>query len=66
MVAVSDSAKQACNYFLRGRKKIVHPFKDVAEVVNEDADEIILEKFRKIRDEIKFWIEETFGEPETT
>jgi hypothetical protein len=44
VVAVSDSAKQACNYFLRGRKKIVHPFKDVAEVVNEDADEIILEK----------------------
>ena len=59
VVTVCDNAKETCPFF--PGKKIIHKgFKDPTNF-NGSIEET-LDFFRKIRDEIKTWIIETFGE----
>ncbi|KYK20910.1 ArsC family transcriptional regulator [Thermoplasmatales archaeon SG8-52-4] len=57
VVTVCDNAKEICPFY--PGKKIIHKnFKDPAEL-NGSVKEI-LDRFRKVRDEIKTWIIEQF------
>lgn len=58
VVTVCDNAKEACPFF-PGKKILHQSFKDPSKF--EGSIEETLEKFRKTRDEIKNWIEKTFG-----
>ncbi len=59
VVTVCDNAKENCP-FLPGAKVYLHKsFKDPSEA--KGMEEEIMRVFRRIRDEIKNWIEETFG-----
>ena len=59
VVTVCDHAKQTCPFF-PGKTVIHESFENPAEFNGTEAE--ILSKFRKTRDEIKKWIEETFGD----
>jgi arsenate reductase len=73
-VTVCDRAKQACpicsmslelptseeNHSPRAREMIYKSFEDPAEATGSEEEQ--LKVFRRIRDEIKDWITETFGE----
>ena len=59
VVTVCDRAKETCPFFPGGKVYIHKGFEDPSEAEGEE-DEIIA-KFRKVRDEIREWIEETFG-----
>jgi len=63
VITVCDSAKEECPYFAGGKKQIHKSFPDPSSY--EGTREEKLEFFRKVRDEIKEWIEETFGKGET-
>ncbi|MEM0466496.1 MAG: arsenate reductase ArsC [Candidatus Thermoplasmatota archaeon] len=54
VITVCDHAKATCPFF-PGKKIIHHSFKDPTT----------LSEFRKIRDEIKTWIQTTFKDPNT-
>jgi arsenate reductase (thioredoxin) len=59
VVTVCNNAKETCPFFPGGKKRLHQSFTDPSSFTgNDDA---ILEGFRKIRDEIKKWIEETFS-----
>lgn len=68
-VTVCDNAKTACpicstnlelpSKFPRAREVIHHTFEDPAAAVG--SEEKKLEVFRRVRDEIKDWILQTFG-----
>ena len=59
VVTVCDNARETCPFF--PGKKIIHKgFEDPA--LFDGSIEKILDYFRKIRDEIKIWIIDTFGE----
>ena len=62
VVTVCDSAKEECPYFAGGRKHIHKSFPDPSSY--EGTEEEKLEFFRKVREEIREWIEETFGKRE--
>ena len=62
VVTVCDSAKEACPFF-PGKKIINKSFEDPAG--SSGSIEDILKEFRKIRNQIKQWIQETFGERDT-
>lgn len=58
VVTVCDSAREKCPFF--PGKKIIHKsFEDPAEFIGEEEEK--LNVFRRVRDEIKDWIIETFG-----
>lgn len=57
VVTVCDQAKETCPFF-PGEKEIHKPFPDPAAFTG--TEEEILMKTRKVRDEIKRWIEEAF------
>lgn len=57
VVTVCDSAKERCPFF-PGKKVIHKSFEDPAGFVGEEEEK--LKVFRKVRDEIKDWIIETF------
>lgn len=57
VVTVCDSAKERCPFF-PGKKVIHKGFEDPAKFVDEEEEK--LKVFRKVRDEIKNWIIETF------
>ena len=57
VVTVCDNAKEACPFF-PGKKILHESFEDPAEF--EGNIEETLAVFRKVRDEIKNWIQETF------
>jgi arsenate reductase len=59
VVTVCDSAKETCPFF-PGKKTLHRNFKDPVE--SESSIEEALDAFRKVRDEIKKWITETFGQ----
>ena len=59
VVTVCDNAKEACPFFPGGKKHLHQSFIDPSSFTGNDDE--ILEGFRKIRDEIKKWIEETFS-----
>ena len=58
VVTVCDHAKEACPFF--PGKRIIHKrFEDPSKF--KGTEDEILEKVRLVRDEIKDWIEKTFG-----
>ncbi|NIO37828.1 arsenate reductase ArsC [Candidatus Bathyarchaeota archaeon] len=58
VATVCDHAKEACPFF--PGKEILHKgFEDPAEFAG--TKEEVIEKFRQVRNEIKDWIEDTFG-----
>ena len=59
VVMVCDNAARDCPFFPGGRNTIHHAFKDPAAC--EGTEEEILDCFRLSRDDIRRWIEETFG-----
>ena len=59
VVTVCDNAKETCPFFLGGKKRLHQSFIDPSSFTGNDDE--ILEGFRKIRTEIKNWIEETFS-----
>lgn len=60
IVTVCDNAKETCPIFYGGGKKVHKGFDDPSKL-NGSKEEILL-GFRRIRDEIKSWIEEMFGQ----
>ncbi len=59
VLTVCDTAKESCPFF-PGWKRFIHKgFEDLSRV--EGTDDDIIQAFRKVRNEIKNWIEETFG-----
>jgi arsenate reductase len=58
VVTVCDHAKENCPFF-PGKVHIHRGFQDPSEA--KGSEEEIMEVFRRVRDEIKEWIEETFG-----
>ena len=58
VVTVCNYARENCPFF-PGEKIIHKSFEDPAEV--EGSEEEIMERVRHVRDEIKKWIEITFG-----
>lgn len=56
VVTVCDKARETCPYF-PGKEVIHHSFTSAA---TEGSDEEIMASFRKVRDEIKTWIENSF------
>ena len=62
VVTVCDHAKETCPFFPGARKYIHKGFEDPSSVEGEEKEK--LAKFRKIRDEIKDWIINTFNDRE--
>ena len=60
VVTVCDNAKEACPFFPGGKTYLHKGFKDPSEFKGNENE--IVAEFRRVRDEIKRWIEETFGE----
>jgi len=58
VVTVCDSAREKCPFF-PGKKVIHKGFEDPASFTGEEDQ--VLEVFRRVRDEIRDWIVETFG-----
>jgi len=59
VITVCDHAREACSFF-PGEKIFHKGFEDPSEF--KGARDEILAKVRRVRDEIKDWIEKTFGE----
>ncbi len=59
VVTVCDHAKEACPFFPGGRRAIHKGFQDPASVAGTEEEKLAL--FRRVRDEIRDWIEKTFG-----
>ena len=60
VVTVCDDAKEACPFFPGGKTYLHKGFKDPSEFKGNENE--IVAEFQRVRDEIKRWIEETFGE----
>jgi arsenate reductase len=58
VVTVCGGSGEACPVFLGGKIYLHEPFEDPASVKGNEEDIIII--FRRIRDEIKVWIEKNF------
>ena len=59
VVTVCDSANEACPFFPGGKERVHKSFLDPSGVVGSREER--LEAFRKVRDEIRVWLEEMFG-----
>ena len=59
VVTVCDSAREACPYVPAKDRFFHHRFEDPSAV--EGTDEEKLAAFRRIRDEIRKWLDEEFG-----
>jgi len=59
VVTVCDHARQACPFFPGGKKVIHRGFKDTAAFSCGEDDRLAV--FRRVRDEVRSWIEESFG-----
>lgn len=58
IVTVCDNARQSCPFFPGGKEYLHHTFQDPAAC--QVGDEEVMACFRRSRDEIRRWIEETF------
>lgn len=58
VVTVCDHARETCPIFPGGKDKIHHSFEDPSQIIG-DTD-LRMEVFRRSRDEIRQWIDETF------
>jgi arsenate reductase len=63
VVTVCDQAKETCPFFPGGKTVLHRGFEDPSDFRGTDRE--ITAEFRKIRDEIRAWIIETFGPPES-
>jgi len=63
VVTLCDEAEDKCPFFLGGKKYIHKGFEDPAQF--KGSEDEILNTFRRVRDEIRDWIEETFEKPKT-
>jgi len=59
VVTVCDHAKQTCPFFPGGKETIHKGFEDPAAFNGSEDDKLAV--FRRVRGEIRSWIEETFG-----
>lgn len=59
VVTVCDHARETCPYFPGGIKRLHRSFEDPASFKGTEAER--LSAFRRIRDEIRGWIEKVFG-----
>lgn len=59
VVTVCDQAKESCPYFPGGNLHLHKGFSDPSEFKGNPAD--VINEYRRIRDEIKDWIEKEFG-----
>ena len=59
VVTVCDHAKETCPFFPGGKKRIHRGFQDPAAMKGSEQEKVAL--FRRVRDEIRDWIEETFA-----
>ena len=59
VVTVCDHAKESCPYFPGGKKILHQSFEDPSTLTG--SEEEIIAGFRRIRDEIRRWIEEEFS-----
>ena len=60
VVTVCDSAKESCPYVPAKDRSFHRSFEDPSTV--EGSDEQKLDAFRRIRDEIRRWIDQEFGD----
>jgi Protein-tyrosine-phosphatase len=60
VVTVCDNAKEACPYFPNANNRIHKSFTDPSKF-NGTEDEILI-GIAKVREEIRLWIQETFGD----
>lgn len=58
VITVCDRANETCPFFPGGKEKIHRGFEDPAAVYGSEEEKMMV--FRRVRDEIKRWIEETF------
>ena len=58
VVTLCDESKDACPFFPGGKRYLYKSFQDPAQF--KGTEEEILDTFRRVRDEIRDWIEETF------
>lgn len=58
VVTVCDHAKESCPFFPKAKKMIHKGFKNPASFCVDSSD--MLDGFRKVRDEIKSWLEKEF------
>jgi arsenate reductase len=63
VVTVCDHAKEVCPFFPGGRKAIHKGFVDPASPADTEQDKLAL--FRSVRDEIREWIQNTFGKEDS-
>lgn len=59
VITVCDNARESCPFFEGGRQKLHRSFQDPA--AGGGAAEEKLAAFRRVRDEIKVWLEVAFG-----
>jgi arsenate reductase len=59
VVTLCDQAKEACPFYPGGKRYIHRGFEDPSGIKGTEEEK--LANFRKVRDQIKEWIEETFG-----
>ena len=58
VITVCDRANETCPFFPGGKEKLHRGFEDPAAV--KGSEEERMDAFRRVRDEIKRWIEQTF------
>ncbi|MBS4015652.1 MAG: arsenate reductase ArsC [Candidatus Latescibacteria bacterium] len=59
VVTVCDNANETCPFFPGGKQRMHQSFSDPSKITGSEAE--ALNGFRKIRDQIKIWLEKTFG-----
>ncbi len=59
VITVCDHAKEACPFFPGGKKYLHKGFYDPSEFNGREEEKMAV--FRRVRDEIRSWIERTFG-----
>ena len=59
VVTVCDHAKEVCPFFPGGRKALHKGFQDPASVAGTEDEKLSL--FRRVREEIRDWVEKIFG-----
>lgn len=59
VVTVCDSAREACPYIPAVERNMHQSFEDPSSAEGSEAERLAV--FRRVRDEIGQWIEETFG-----
>ena len=59
VITLCDQAKESCPYFPGGMLHLHRGFSDPSEFKGKPED--VINGYRRIRDEIKYWLEKEFG-----